>query len=290
MALLIPEKLVTVCQNQGERLSWLDRLPEIIQDLQQRWSLQLGPPFAGEEGSCAWVAPVTREDRSAAVLKLGLPHLEGEHEIAGLRFWTGNPTVHLLAADEELNALLLECCQPGTLLRALPESEQDAVLAPLLHRLWRVPPESHPFRPLSTMLAYWSQEAWTHAEHWPDPGLVQEGLHLFEELTAAAPQPVLLATDLHAGNVLRAQREPWLVIDPKPFVGDPAYDATQHLLNCQDRLRSEPEETIRRWADLLQVDAERVRLWTLARAAVQAGLSGGEKRWQDLARVLGRSR
>jgi streptomycin 6-kinase len=64
---------------------------------------------------------------------------------------------------------------------------------------------------------------------------------------------VLLATDLHAGNVLRARREPWRVIDPKPFVGDPAYDATQHLRNCGVRLRSDPDGTIRRFADLLAV-------------------------------------
>jgi streptomycin 6-kinase len=220
-------------------------------------------------------------------LKLGLPHLEGEHEIAGLHFWAGTPTVQLLEADEEHNAMLLERCQPGTSLRALPEQEQDAVLAPLLRRLWRVPPEFHPFRPLSTMLAYWSQEAWTRAEHWSDPGLVKEGLHLFQELAETAPEQVLLATDLHAGNVLQAQREPWLAIDPKPFVGDPAYDATQHLLNCQDRLRSEPKETIRRWADLLQLETERVRLWTFARIAVQAGNSWREERWRELARVLG---
>jgi streptomycin 6-kinase len=86
-------------------------------------------------------------------------------------------------------------------------------------------------------------------------------------LPRSAPTEVLLATDLHAGNVLRAQREPWLVIDPKPFVGDPAYDAAQHLFNCAARLRSEPKGTIRRFADLLDVDHERVRLWTFARAA-----------------------
>ena len=78
---------------------------------------------------------------------------------------------------------------------------------------------------------------------------------------------MLLATDLHAGNVLRSEREPWLVIDPKPFVGDPAYDATQHLFNCGARLRSDPGGTISRIADLLGVDRERVRLWTFARAA-----------------------
>ena len=51
---------------------------------------------------------------------------------------------------------------------------------------------------------------------------------------------MLLATDLHAANVLRAEREPWLVIDPKPFIGDPAFDATQHLFNCRARLHADP--------------------------------------------------
>ena len=83
-----------------------------------------------------------------------------------------------------------------------------------------------------------------------------------------------MATDLHAGNVLQAQREPWLVIDPKPFVGDPTYDATQHLFNCDARLRSDPEGVIRHFSDLLNVDHERVHLWLFSRAAV--GLSDGE--------------
>ena len=117
------------------------------------------------------------------------------------------------------------------------------------------------------MTAYWSDETRAQAEDWPDAGLVREGLRLFEELPQPAPADVLLATDLHAGNVLRARREPWLVIDPKPFVGDPAYDATQHLLNCAARLRSDPHGTIRRFADLLGVDHERTHLWTFARAA-----------------------
>ena len=105
------------------------------------------------------------------------------------------------------------------------------------------------------------------AERWPDPEIVREGLRLFRELPTSASDDVVLVTDLHAGNALRARREPWLAIDPKPFVGDPAYDATQHLLNGEARLRSDPHETIRRFADLLGVDHERVRLWLFARAA-----------------------
>ena len=79
-----------------------------------------------------------------------------------------------------------------------------------------------------------------------------------------------MATDLHIGNVLQAQRELWLVIDPKPFVGDPTYDTTQHLFNCGTRLRSGPERMIRHFADLLIVDHERVHLCLFARAVVEA--------------------
>lgn len=106
-------------------------------------------------------------------------------------------------------------------------------------------------------------------ERWPDAGLVREGLGLLDELPRTVPAEVLLATDLHAGNVLRSEREPWLVIDPKPFIGDPAYDATQHLFNCRARLRSDAQGTINRVADLLGVDRDRLRLWTFARAAAE---------------------
>jgi hypothetical protein len=139
----------------------------------------------------------------------------------------------------------------------------------LLRRLWRAPSAQHSFRPLSALTKYWSDQTLAQIEQWPDAGLVHEGLRLFGELPRTQPTELLLATDLHAGNVLRAERQPWLVIDPKPFVGDPAYDATQHLLNCSARLQSDPDATIRSFADLLGVGHERVRLWTFARAAAE---------------------
>jgi streptomycin 6-kinase len=98
-----------------------------------------------------------------------------------------------------------------------------------------------------------------------------------------ADEGVVLATDLHAGNVLAAVREPWLVIDPKPFVGDPAYDATQHLLNCRERLRKDPLGTVRRVADLLEVDSQRVRRWLFAR------LAACPSNWSDASMPLART-
>jgi len=283
--MIVPERLAATCRRTPERSTWLERLPDAIRELQGRWSLSLGAPFDSGDVSCAWVAPAVRADGTHAVLKLGMPHVEGAHEIQALRFWDGGPTVRLLEADVDLNAMLLERCQPGTTLRELPEREQDVIVAGLLRRLWSRPAAPHPFRPLSAMTTHWADETIAAAHKWSDPGLVQEGLRLFDELSRPSVDDALLVTDLHAGNVLRAQREAWLVIDPKPFVGDRAYDATQHLSNCMGRMLTAPVAVIQSVADLLGVDDERVRLWMFARSAAEPGAT-----WDDdsvtLARLL----
>jgi streptomycin 6-kinase len=280
MSLIVPRQLAANCRTSAERQKWLEQLPQRVDELASRWTVTLGPPFDNDETSSAWVAPARRADGTPVVLKVALPHMEGTHEIAGLRFWNGDPTVQVIDADERLGGMLLERCIPGTLLRCLPEPNQDVVIAALLRRLWRAPSEASVFRPLSELTAFWANETVTDACRWPDRGLVDAGLQLFRELPQSAESHVLLATDLHAGNVLRAEREPWLVIDPKPFVGDPAYDATQHLFNCVARLSADPDATIGRVADLLGVDRERVRLWTFARAAAEP-----RDDWQDPMRV-----
>jgi streptomycin 6-kinase len=193
--------------------------------------------------------------------------------------------VRVLEADADLDAMLLEACEPGLPLRRLPEAGQDVIMAGLLRRLWRaplIPP--WPFRTLGFMLSSWAEETLAAATDWPDAGLTREGLRLFDELSRPAPHDVLLATDLHAGNVLSAEREPWLVIDPKPFVGDRAYDATQHLLNCPGRMRADPHGTIGRFADSLEVDPSRVRLWMFARAAAEP-----RETWTDDSLALARA-
>lgn len=287
MPVAFPASLASSCSKSPVRARWLDNLPRALGELAGRWSLTLGQPFDGDDVSCAWVAPAVRRDGTKVVLKLGMPHFEGEQEIAGLRLLQGDPTVRLLEADDSLNAMLLERCLSGTSLRALAETEQDVIIAGLLKRFWRAPPSAPSFRHLSEMLSYWSEETKRDEAKWHDAELVRDGLRTFEELGVETRSDVLLATDLHAGNVLKAEREPWLVIDPKPFVGDRAYDATQHLLNCREPLRSRPHETIKSFADLLEVDHERVRRWTFARLAAEP-----RDNWDDestaLARILGR--
>ena len=93
MTLIIPQRLADTCSATPERRAWLEQLPAAVREVQERWSLSVGDPFAHNEGSCAWVAAVVRSDGTRAVLKMGMPHMEATHEIQGLRFWAGDPAV-----------------------------------------------------------------------------------------------------------------------------------------------------------------------------------------------------
>jgi streptomycin 6-kinase len=214
------------------------------------------------------------------VLKVGFRFPGGEErdEAAGLRLWDGHGAARLYAAceTESAQALLIERCLPGTPLgRALPEPEQDQVVAGLLRQLWAQPHASYPFRPLTQMCAAWADEferdyAAAGAADRIDPGLARAGIALFRALPETAADRVLLCTDLHGDNVLAAQRAPWLVIDPKPYVGDPAYDLLQHMLNCEDRLAADPAGLANRMAGLAGADAGRVRQWLFARSVQES--------------------
>lgn len=211
----------------------------------------------------------------------GSPAGEEQDEAAGLRTWDGNGAVRLHAAQdcESAYGLLLERCLPGTPLgRLLPEPEQDVVVAGLLRRLWAQPYRPHAFRPLAQMCQVWADEFEAGYAAAPpadriDRGLAEAGIGLFRELPGTAASQALLCTDLHAENILAARREPWLVIDPKPYVGDPAYDVLQHMLNCDARLAADPAGLAQRMAGLAGLDPGRVRLWLFARSVQESTCS-----------------
>jgi streptomycin 6-kinase len=221
------------------------------------------------------VLRVQRADGTAAVLKLGRRHVEAEHEAAGLRVWAGNGAVRLLdflRVDEDTDALLLEACEPGTSASSLPEPEQDEVLCTLLRRLWLRPPPESPFRPLADLCDAWAGglDVVRAGTRLGDTGLARLGAGLFQELARDwAGPPVLLVTDLHAGNVVAAEREPWLMIDPKPYLGDPTYDLCQHMLNCPGRVLADPRAFASRLAGLADLDVDRLLRWLFARCVVE---------------------
>ena len=264
--LVIPGDLACAAEREG-RGAWLVSLPETVERVATDWSIRIGEPFQ-PGGRTAWVAPATRDDEDL-VVKVLWRHPEAEHEADALWAWDGDGAVRLYAAvevDSETIALLLERCRPGTAVRARPELEQDLVVAGLLRRLWRQPPPGHRFRSLQSMCDLWADEfedKTSDGQSRLDPGLEREGMALFRDLPASAEREVLLCTDLHADNVLAAEREPWLAIDPKPYVGDPTYDALQHLLNCDVRLHADPHGLVGRMAELLRLDPDRLRQWLL---------------------------
>jgi streptomycin 6-kinase len=253
-----------------EGRDWLARLPAIVQSCADAWSLTVGEPFAYAFASLAM--PVDRADGSAAVLKVSFPDRESEHEAAALALVDGDGAVRLLAYDERRRALLLERAEPGTPLKETGLDPALDVFVDLLPRLWK--PAGAPFRPLADEATWWAQtivDDFARAGRPFERSLLDAALEAIETLSPSQGEQVLVNQDMHADNVIRAQREPWLLIDPKPLAGERAFgiaaivrggelghsrDAVVHRL---DRLTGE-----------LQLDRERARGWALAQTIAWA--------------------
>jgi len=163
------------------------------------------------------------------------------------------------------------------------------VVAGLLRRLWIEPRPGHRFRPLSGMCDYWASryEQRSPAERSSlEAPVAAEGIRLLRDLPRSGGGALLLHTDLHAGNVLAAEREPWLAIDPKPYAGDPAYDVTQHIFNSVFIEGADVGVLASRMARLLDLEPGRVVRWLFARAVEASPYWAG---MADLARTLHRS-
>lgn len=199
--------------------TWLGTLPTWLAECTERWSLRLGPPFRYAYASLA--LPADLPDGTAAVLKLQYPDEDSRHEADALAQWNGDGAIRLLAHDPERRALLVERCQPGTPLHELPmDRALDAVTA-LLPRLWR--PAGTPFTPLAEEAAGWIDrmpDNWERAGRPYERRMLDTALDLLTGLASSQGEQVLVNQDLHAGNVLAADREPWLAIDPKPLTGE----------------------------------------------------------------------
>ena len=165
--------------------------------------------------------PVTTAEGEQAVLKVQQPHRESEHEAAALELWDGDGAIRLLDSEPEEHALLLERCVPGTPLSAVGGEAALDVFVELLPRLWK--PAGAPFGTLAAEAAWWAdslEETWERFARPFERRLLDAALEALLELPRTQGQQVLLHQDLHGDNVLAAQREPWLAIDPKPLVGE----------------------------------------------------------------------
>jgi streptomycin 6-kinase len=256
----------------GER--WLEQLPGLLAACARRWSLKILPPFAGL--SYNYVAPAVRLNGAEVILKAGVPNRELLAEIAALEWYAGRGAVQLLAADPEKGLLLLERLRPGAMLVELDDDKQaTAIAAQVMRRLWRPAPPGHHF----PTIADWAAGLGRLRDEFdggagPFPArLVSMAEGLFTELIASQGEPVLLHGDLHHYNILAAERQPWLAIDPKGLVGEPEYEVGALLRNPSPQMSTNGRILARRLDQLaaeLGFDRARLAGWSLAQAVLSA--------------------
>ena len=244
--------------------AWLDRLPSIVEECADRWRLSLGEPYG--YASSSLVLRAIRDDGLPAALKIAWPHREATYEGEALRFWSGDGAVVLLEHDRERGAFLLERCDPGTSLKELDEDQALDAFVDVARRLWR--PAGAPFTTVVDEVAWWADylpRVWSHVPEPFERRLLDAALEVFGELPATQGEQVLVHQDLHADNILRATRQPWLAIDPKPLLAEREFGLAAIVRG--DELGRGPQRVRHRLDRLvhdLELDRERARLWAFA--------------------------
>ena len=257
---------------------WLEGLPSLVARCAERWALKVGPPFPAL--SFNYAAKAEGPGGKRFVLKLGVPAQDLHREIEALLAFDGRGSALLVDSDPALGALLLERLEPGTQLVALCEEDDGAATAAaaaVMRGLRRTPlPRPHSF----PTAADWGRgfekgRALFGGGTGPFPRrLFEEAESLYAELLKSSAPPTLLHGDLHHGNILAAGRAPWLAIDPKGIVAEPAYEVGALLRNPRPQLLQWPdpvrvtERRIAQLSDELGIERERVRGWGLAQAVL----------------------
>ncbi|MFD0256990.1 aminoglycoside phosphotransferase family protein [Kitasatospora indigofera] len=257
--------------------AWLAELPGIVAELTERW--ECVPDGEAGHGGVGLVVPVRRRSAGDAVLKVSFPHPGNVHEPDALAAWGGRGAVLLHERDDPRFAMLLERVRASTL-AAVDDHDQVASVAGRVCRRLAVP--APPGLPrLQDQAGAWEDHLCRDAvdlAHTMPQRVVDAALATVRELGHRQPD-LLVHGDLHARNILRADREPWLAVDPKGCAGDPAYDGgvllksrAPALLDADD-LRTAAHRILDVFSEAADLDRERVRRWAQLHA-VQAAFSG----------------
>ena len=249
---------------------WLERVPELVAECVEEWQLELGEPY--EAGAAGYAVRAGLTDGTPAVLKLIYPHREAEHEADALELLAGNGAVRLLARDDARSAMLLERCEPGTALAENGGERALDVLVELLPKHWVRAGE--PFHTLAEEAAWWIDdlpEQWEQSGRAIERRLVDTAVDALGLLSESQGEQVLLNQDLHGDNVLAAEREPWLVIDPKPLLGEREFAVAPIVRSFElGSSRADVLYRLDRLTSELGLDRERARGWTIGQTMAWA--------------------
>jgi streptomycin 6-kinase len=240
---------------------WRAGAPQIATEIAHEWGLTLGAPYT--PGVCGHVVRAETEDGTPAVLKVFFPDHESVQEPDALEAWDGDGAIRLLGRDDERCALLLERCEPGVFLSSLGGERALDVLIELLPRLWK---QADGFHTLEDEVARWLDQGLRKVRH----GDVAAGLA--QELASSQGEQVLTHQDLHGDNVLAAEREPWLAIDPKPLSAEREF-AVAPIVRSTELGHSKCDVLYRldRLCAELGLDRERARGWTIVQTLAWSG-------------------
>ncbi|MBJ6621720.1 MULTISPECIES: aminoglycoside phosphotransferase family protein [Streptomyces] len=257
---------------------WLERLPEAAERAVRARDLTV-ERVQVPGGRSSLVVLVRRADGTPAVLKLAPRRARPESERAALAHWGGRGAVQLAEdADTTEGVLLLERLHPDVSVRSLPESKALLEAAGALRRLWVQPPADHPFETVAQRTGRQAEAMRAGAVADPEVApLVDAALGVRGELLAGAPEERLLHGTFRQSKVLAGDRMPWLAVGPDPVVGESAFDLARLVRDRVEDLVAQPSgasttrRRIKRLAESLEVDQERLRGWTLFRA-VESGV------------------
>ncbi|MFF4114500.1 aminoglycoside phosphotransferase family protein [Streptomyces sp. NPDC001714] len=277
----IPEALVRgTIDREGDRgAAWITGLPATVEDLLRRWDCV--PDGEVTHGGVGLIVPVRlRSSGRRCVVKVSFPHPGNVHEPDAFEAWAGRGAVRLHGRDDARFALLLERAHVSTLAALESDDETVMTIAGRLSRRLAVP--APPGLPrLRDRADTWAAELRENAaelSHALPPRTLDAAVATARELGRTQPD-TLIHGDLHARNILRADREPWLAVDPKGYAGDPAYDGGTLLKSRALSLIQSADlpKTVHRlldvFAEAAELDRERVRRWAQFHA-VQAAFWG----------------
>ncbi len=253
---------------------WLDGLPELISNLSDTWALSVGSPF---DLSYNYVAPARGPDGESLVLKIAV---SGDRQIAreaaALMRVSDSCSVRLVTFDGSHGAMLTERAMPGDSLSVLADRSDHAAseaIGEIFECIWNTSPDA-----TDTSLSSVMEETFLPNLQLPESinlaqlELIEGARVILRRLSLEAEESTFLHGDLHHGNLLSAQRSPWLMIDPKAMVGERCFDVAGYVISP---LRSSTETPNRRelmvnrstvLAGQLGLDPSRILSWAFIRA------------------------
>ncbi|MEV5913779.1 aminoglycoside phosphotransferase family protein [Streptomyces chartreusis] len=278
MAFEPPQRLVRALgETAPDGDDWLERLPEAAHQAVALRELTV-ERVQMPGGRSSLVVLVRQSDGTPAVLKLAPPRARPESERAALAHWGGTGAVQLLEPFVTEGVLLLERLRPDLSVRSLPEAKALLEAAGTLRRLWVEPPAGHRFETVAERTGRQAEAMRATASADAEVAtLVDAALAAREELLAAPPELRLLHGTFRQSKVLAGERMPWLAVGPDPVVGECAFDLARLVRDRVEDLIASPSgaattrRRVKRLAESLEVDQERLRGWTLFRA-VESGV------------------